>query len=228
LKNSFKDETHYGATLYVPDESLGKYKSDIPWGEFHEVLPLSSRPDTHIIASGSCGKGLTWTLDSNGVLTIKGSGAMDSWGKPGKASAEGKRLLPTEDPSAPWAEYLDDILYIVIEEGVTSIGNNAFNGCTNLQSITCQGTNPPAVGTDAFAGVGESVEVFVPESAVDAYNDAAQWKDFDVEASEQTPTAIDQITNDQSSMTNKVIENGHLYILHNGTKYNVQGVRIDD
>jgi len=79
---------------------------------------------------------------------------------------------------------------------------------------------PPAVGTDAFAGVGESVSLFVPESAVDDYSDAAQWKDFDVEASEQTPTAIDNVQGDNSSCT-KVIENGVLYIVRDGKVFNV-------
>ena len=38
------------------------------------LLPVSAFADT--TASGTCGKNLTWTLDSNGTLTISGTGAM--------------------------------------------------------------------------------------------------------------------------------------------------------
>ena len=61
--------------------------------------------------SGSCGDNLTWTLDENGTLTISGTGAMndyDSWG----------------DNRAPW--YDKGVKSIVIEDGVTGIGNYAF------------------------------------------------------------------------------------------------------
>ena len=38
-----------------------------------------------------------------------------------------------------------------------------------------------------------------------------------------TTTGMDQITNDKSPITNKVIEDGVLYIIKNGVKYNAQG-----
>lgn len=75
-----------------------------------------------IIASGSCGENLTWTLDENGVLTISGTGAMADYGL-----FRGK--------PAPWHEHRDKIKTVLIEPGVTSIGDAAFYGCTALTSI---------------------------------------------------------------------------------------------
>ena len=40
------------------------------------------------------------------------------------------------------------------------------------------------------------------------------------------PTGLDQITNDQSPITNKVIVNGQLLILRDGKTYNVMGVEV--
>lgn len=40
---------------------------------------------------------------------------------------------------------------------------------------------------------------------------------------EQVITGVEEITNDELRMTNKILRNGQLLILHNGTLYNVQG-----
>ncbi len=226
LQNSFKDDTHYGATLYVPNASLSIYKSNIPWGYFSPILPLSSRPDTHIIASGTAGNGITWELDSNGILTIKGKGDMSSWGIPAPASV-GKHYIPTDEPSAPWYPYHSDILYVVIEGGITSIGDNAFYGCTDIQSITCYATTPPACGDGAFEGIDPSIPLNVPENAVEAYQGANQWKEFDVQADEnQSPTAIDKVQSDNVPCT-KVLRNGQLYLLYDGHIFDVRGQIVE-
>ena len=73
-----------------------------------------------IVADGSCGEALTWTLDENGTLTIDGTGDMDDY----------------EDAMPPWNEYMEEISSVVITEGVTSIGMSAFYGCTSLESVS--------------------------------------------------------------------------------------------
>ena len=42
------------------------------------AMPLFSSAAT-IVDSGTCGDNLTWTLDSDGLLTISGSGAMEDY-----------------------------------------------------------------------------------------------------------------------------------------------------
>ncbi|MBO7047743.1 MAG: InlB B-repeat-containing protein [Spirochaetia bacterium] len=63
---------------------------------------------------------------------------------------------------------------VTISDTVTEIGDNAFNGCSNLSGITMQGTTPPAVGADAFAGC-VMLAVIVPQSAVSSYNSSPGW-----------------------------------------------------
>lgn len=67
-----------------------------------------------------------------------------------------------------------NITEIAIPDTVTDIGNNAFNGCANLSEVTMQGTTPPSVGTDAFTGC-VLLAVTVPQSAAAAYNSNPGW-----------------------------------------------------
>ncbi len=85
-------------------------------------------------ATGTCGTNVNWVLDSDGVLTISGTGDMTDY---------------YNDADAPWNTYRNNIKSIVIEDGVTSIGNNAFNWYYNLTTVTVKG-NINRIGNSAF------------------------------------------------------------------------------
>ena len=74
-----------------------------------------------VVESGTWGDNLTWTLDENGLLTISGEGEMAGF---------------DNDPDAAWRAFSDQINEVVIEEGVTTVGNGAFYACGNLTAIT--------------------------------------------------------------------------------------------
>ncbi len=88
-------------------------------------LLLSPAAEAATVDSGTCGAegdNLTWTLDDQGTLTISGQGRMYDWydytgSRPG------------------WYTYRDTIGKVVITEGVTHIGYNAFYNCTALAEI---------------------------------------------------------------------------------------------
>lgn len=72
--------------------------------------------------SGTCGDGLTWTLDTaTGVLTISGEGEMADC---------------TGSADMPWNGYQSGIVQVQVEAGVTSVGQYAFYNCTALKSVT--------------------------------------------------------------------------------------------
>jgi len=73
-----------------------------------------------LLAAGTCGDNLSWTLDGNGVLTISGSGDMYYY---------------TTSDDAPWYNNCKQIKSISIGYNVTSIGGYAFSCCTALTSI---------------------------------------------------------------------------------------------
>ena len=77
--------------------------------------------------TGEC----TWTLDDNGVLTISGNGATESY---------------SSSASLPWGT---DIKSVVIENGVTGIGDYAFSDCTALTSVTVP-DSVTRIGSSAF------------------------------------------------------------------------------
>ena len=76
------------------------------------------------VASGTCGaegSNLTWTLDSEGVLTISGTGAMKNYNN--------------YDNRAAWYANRDSIKTVSIGSGVTSVGTYAFYDCKNLTGV---------------------------------------------------------------------------------------------
>jgi len=106
------------ATLYVPASAFGAYKAAKYWKNFGTILPVG---DAGVIATGNCGENLNYVLTSDFTLTISGTGDMTDY---------------SYVSVAPWDSYKDIIKSVVVEDGVTSIGNSAFNGCAGLTSVT--------------------------------------------------------------------------------------------
>lgn len=55
----------------------------------------------------------------------------------------------------PWVKYRDDIKAVVIEEGVTHIGAQCFQFCTNLKSVTIP-SSVESIGRCRFLPLPES------------------------------------------------------------------------
>ncbi len=114
------------------------------------LLTATTGAWAEVIYSGSCGTGVTYSLTDDGVLTISGSGAMTDYANVG---------------SRPWNSdsYRNQITSVVIESGVTSIGSNAFYGCTNLASVGIF-TSVTTIGNNAFEGCSSLTAIVVPAS----------------------------------------------------------------
>ena len=104
------------------------------------------------IVSGTCGENLTWTFDSEtGTLTISGTGSMDNY---------------TYSGDAPWFKgnepVYQSITTVVMEDGVASVGEFAFNGCKNLTRVEL-GRDVKTIGLAAFEMCGNLKQVSLPE-----------------------------------------------------------------
>ena len=75
------------------------------------------------IAEGTAGESVTWVLTDDGVLTISGTGAMN-----------------TDWYSPPWKEYNESITEVVVEEGITKISDSAFCYAENLVKVSISST----------------------------------------------------------------------------------------
>ncbi|MCI8442018.1 MAG: leucine-rich repeat protein, partial [Provencibacterium sp.] len=101
------------------------------------------------LSSGSCGDNLTWSLSEDGVLTISGTGKMDTFNVVGTGSA-------------PWMSYANQIISVRIGEGTTSIGSCAFYNCTKLESADLPGSIK-SMGDNVFNGCSALTELTIPE-----------------------------------------------------------------
>ena len=104
---------------------------------------------TFVSIGGSCGDKLAFRMDPDtGVLSITGTGAMDSW--------------YLDD--SPWYVYRASIRSIRIASGATSIGDFAFDGCSNLTEVVIAET-VERIGDGAFDNCTSLAEVAVLNSA---------------------------------------------------------------
>jgi len=107
-----------------------------------------------IVASGTCGaegdgSNLTWTLDSEDVLTISGTGKMSDYD------------VNNAVHSTPWSKV--DVSAIRISDGVTSIGEGAFSFCTSLTSVTIP-NSVTSIGHGAFYDCTSLTSATIPDS----------------------------------------------------------------
>ena len=101
-----------------------------------------------IVNSGLCGDSVQWNFTpESGVLVISGTGAMSNY--------------PFPSTPIPWERTSIDSL--VIEEGVTEIGDYAFYYCENLRSIRFP-TSLTRIGAFAFTGCNGLDSLDIPAS----------------------------------------------------------------
>ena len=104
-----------------------------------------------IVDQGDCsadGSNVTWTLDSDGMLTISGKGGMKAW--------------DLNQNNSPFRGNTN-IKKVVIEDGVTSISNYAFPECTSLTSITIP-DSVTSIGSKAFWNCTSLTSITIPDS----------------------------------------------------------------
>lgn len=121
------------------------------------LLPSASKAET----SGNIGDNLTWSFDeSTGVLTITGSGKMNSF------------------YSAPWYDFAAQIKEVRLPNGLTNISTGAFMDCTSLTAVTIPST-VLSLGGGVFSGCTSLKNVSLPASlyylGTDVFYNTAFW-----------------------------------------------------
>lgn len=106
---------------------------------------------------GTCGKNLTWTLD-DGTLTISGTGEMYNY----------------FTYTVPWYSSRKLIRKVVLEVGVTTIGDWAFCACKNLMSVIIP-DSVTTMGSLAFRCCTSLTNVIIPDSVTTIGAYAFDW-----------------------------------------------------
>ena len=115
--------------------------------------------------SGTCGQNLTWNL-TNSVLTISGTGAMDNY------FYESDYGSSNNDVNAPWYSYGRRVDTVIINEGITKIGNYAFFR-SDWFVIKMLSDQPCELGVNI---VRQNGEIIVDCEAIDSYHTA--WDNY--------------------------------------------------
>jgi len=103
---------------------------------------------------------------ASGTLTISGKGPMEA--------------IDGYNTTLPWNDVKTDIIKVVIADGVTSIGNTAFQGCTGLAEVEIP-ASVTSIGTDAFALCNNLDNVYYGGSQ-EAWNTAVGGRDIGLNA----------------------------------------------
>ena len=132
-----------GAAYYYKVRALD---SDGEAGPFSDVVSVTYTARPALVAGGKCGDSASWKLDADGVLTITGVGPMADYGAYG-----------------PWyIAHLTDINKVVVQEGVTTIGDHAFANLSYVTSVTIPGSIT-SIGAHAFEKCRLGGAVTLPE-----------------------------------------------------------------
>ena len=133
---------------HVREEHIDTYNSE----KFSGKVNVKFKAE----AMGKCGDHAYWCFESDArKLTISGTGTMYDYGY----------------TTQPWYNYIDNITSVKIENGITSIGNSAFDSCAYLTSITIP-DSVKSIGGDAFYECTSLKSVTIPDSVKSIGGDA--------------------------------------------------------
>lgn len=131
--------------LHVPFGCKSLYENAEYWDYFDSIIEDGG--NLEILATGPCGDNLTYTIYSNMTMAISGTGEMQDFSSD----------IHIND------DYYQSIQKVIIEEGVTSIGNWAFEKCTGLTSVTIP-NSVTKIGDAAFYDCASLTSLDIPAS----------------------------------------------------------------
>ena len=117
------------------------------------AMRLNGAAKGKVIDSGSCGKNVNYELYDDYTLRIFGNGAMDDF-------YHGLEGVST----SPWGKDIyEKIKSVVIEDGVTHIGDDSFCECSSLTEVTIP-NSVESIGLEAFDLCSSLTKITIPNS----------------------------------------------------------------
>lgn len=157
LKTDESEEAPEEIPEIAPSEELENVQVENENNEEEKPFATQSSAISLQSIEGVCGENLTWNLDeTTGTLTISGTGDMEDYYYDNEDVIDGDE---------PWFEKRDQIVKVIIENGVTSIGSSAFGGLRKLKSIELS-ESITSIGWSAFYDCQSLVKVEIPASVI--------------------------------------------------------------
>ena len=140
--SSFNGVNKSTCKLCVPEGCRSAYASASNWKAFTNIEERTA------VTTGICGSNVTYSIYPDLTMVISGTGAIRDYVNSGLHLGSG---------------YYQQIKKVVIEDGVTSIGQFAFSDCVSLTSVRVP-SSVTTIGNAAFYGCSSLTSVNIPSS----------------------------------------------------------------
>ena len=164
------------------------------------MLPMLANADS----SGTCGENVTWKYEeTTKTLTISGSGKMENY---------------NSRNNSPWYSLRENILNVIISNGVTSIGSSAFQDCSILSTINIP-NSVTSIGNNALLNCSSVTFISVPSSVASiglgAFANCSSLSSINVSPNNQIYDSRDNCNAIVETGSNKLIAGCHNTIIPN-------------
>ncbi|MBR6808143.1 MAG: leucine-rich repeat protein, partial [Clostridia bacterium] len=163
---------YFLCTMYAFEDHVRS--SEYSSASFNASYPMATLPYVeNVTASGMIPGGLQWILDGDtGTLTVTGKGAIPNYS--------------TSSTPPPWAAYRDNVKAIVLSEGITVVGEYAFEWCKYATSLTLPSTLKE-IKREVFNNCRALTSVTLPDGltaiGTSAFSECASLKTANIPAS---------------------------------------------
>ena len=124
------------ATEPVTEETEPATEATEPVTEETEPVEVQDQAE-NVLHQGTCGENVTWVLTRDGILTLSGTGAT-------------KDYTASDETHHPWDGYAENIKKVIVEEGITRLGNYLFYGDYPYLKELELGNTVSQIGQHAF------------------------------------------------------------------------------
>ena len=165
--NAFNFSNIESATLHVPASSVGDYRTTLPWSDFGAIVPIEDGSPVINFADTNTKTICVdyWDSNHDGELSQAEAAAVTGLG----TVFYGKQSIKSFDE----LQYFTGLKSIG-NNSVTSIGDNAFYGCSGLTSVTIP-SSVTSIGSYAFDGCSSLTSITIPNSVTSIGKGAFQY-----------------------------------------------------
>ena len=137
-------------------------------GAMDNMISIVLYPGQSLNTDRLWGDSVMWTLYDDGTLRISGRGAMCTCIEVDRGNSTGSSIT-FGFISSPWYDYRSEIRNVIIDHGVTAIGQRCFYNCSSIDSIELPDTLT-TIPANAFTGAGLIDHIYYHGTQADWHN----------------------------------------------------------